>query len=86
MFQDIPGYIGLTYMVEPSISVTVAHPAVARELGAEMAKHPDVDFVFHKGDGLQIVLNHADAMQRVTQQVEAFLRNVKYWKFACRWA
>lgn len=73
MFQDIPGYIGLTYMVEPSISVTVAHSAVARELAAEMAKHPDVDFVFHKGDGLQIVLHHADAMQRVTQQVEAFL-------------
>lgn len=75
MFQDIPGYVGLTYMVEPSISVTVVHPAVARELEAAFAEHPDVDFVFHKGDGLQIVLKQAESMQRVTQQVEAFLAN-----------
>lgn len=72
-FQDVPGYIGLTYMIEPSISVTTVHPGVARELQEVMNNHDEVDFVFHKGEGLQIVLKHAEAVHRVTRQVEAFL-------------
>src|SRR5690625_1354625 len=72
-FRDVPGYIGLTYMVEPSISVSAVHPSVVAELQERMADHADVDFVFRHGESLHIVLKQADAVNRVTRQLETFL-------------
>lgn len=72
-FEHVPGYNGVTYMIEPSITIASVHPVRRDEIQRAAAVHEDVAFVFSNGASLIVVLRSAEAAARVTAYLDELL-------------
>ena len=70
---DLPGYSGLTYIIEPAITVNNVHPGVRSELWEKMEQIPGVDFIFRQGNNLLVLLDSVDYAAQVSDALEKLL-------------
>lgn len=70
---DLPGYSGLTYIIEPVITINSVHPGVRSELWEEMEQVPGVDFIFRQGSNLLVLLDSVDCAPKVSEALEDLL-------------
>ena len=70
---DLPGYSGLTYIIEPAITINSVHPGVRSELWEKMEQIPGVDFIFRQGNNLLVLLDSVDCAPQVSQALEELL-------------
>ena len=63
---DLPGYSGLTYIIEPAITVNNVHPGVRSELWEKMEQIPGVDFIFRQNNNLLVLLDSVDYAAQVS--------------------
>lgn len=73
LFHSVPGFIGHTLMVEPSVSVSGLHPALASEVAEAAEQLSEVAFTFHHGDKLVAVLHRAGDVGVVQETLRALL-------------
>lgn len=65
MFATLPGYAGLTFIIEPSVVVSNVHPAVRTTFINELQSAEGVRFVFRDGANLVAVLDKPSQAQAV---------------------
>ncbi|HHW09647.1 MAG TPA: hypothetical protein GXX29_06705 [Firmicutes bacterium] len=74
--QQVPGYAGLTYIIEPSVTAANVHPGVRETLRREMTALPGVRFVFANGSNLIAVLDDPlkaeEAYDKLNRLVERY--------------
>ena len=68
--RDLPGFDGISYIVEPSVLVKDAHPAVRQRFVDEAARDPRVRFTFQRGGNVWVVAEHAEAAEGVRARLE----------------
>lgn len=68
--ESIPGYDGMTFMVEPSVVLKDVHPALAGRLLQEAESLPRVRFAFRHGGSVWAVLDSAEAADEVQEELE----------------
>ena len=62
---SLPGYTGITYITEPSMTLSNVHPGVRTDLKREMAELAGVRFVYRDGSNLTAVLESPDKAESV---------------------
>lgn len=68
--QSIPGYDGMTFMVEPSVLMKDVHPELVDRLRDEAASLPQVRFAFHHAGTIWAVLDSAEAAAAVKEELD----------------
>src|SRR5690606_18623351 len=68
-FESIPGYDGMTFMVEPSVIVKDVHPDLVDRLREEAESLSHVRFAFHHGGSIWAVLDSAEAAAGVREEL-----------------
>lgn len=68
--RELPGYNGITYLVEPSIDLAGVPPGLEEELTRQVAAIPGVAFVFWHGTTLTAVLEGAGQLPEVSRRLE----------------
>lgn len=70
--EDIPGYDGITYIVEPAVVIKDVHPALQPDFVRRAEAERGVGFSFASGSSVWVVLDSADDVPRVQRALEAF--------------
>lgn len=73
LFEPVPGYLGVTFMVEPSLVVSGVHPAVVGQVAAEAERLAGVAFTFRHAGNVIVALQEAEAASHVFRHLEAHL-------------
>ncbi|HET7560255.1 MAG TPA: hypothetical protein VFK80_09880 [Limnochordia bacterium] len=77
MFRNVPGYAGISMIIEPSVVVKGVMPAADPILVPKIEAVPGVRFTFRSGNDLLAVLRSADDVRPATDAID---RIVHQWK------
>ena len=76
LVEDVPGFDGITYIVQPAVVISEVHPALRREFLDYAASLSEVEFAFASGSSLWTVLRSPDDVERVQRALEAFVASL----------
>lgn len=71
-FRDVPGFDGITYIVEPAVVVKDVHPTLQSDFIRRAQAERGVAFSFASGSSVWAVLQSADDAARVQRSLEEF--------------
>jgi len=74
VLSDVPGFDGITFIVEPAIVIRDVHPGLRGELAAQARKIDGVLFSFTNGSSVWAVLRSAADVARVQGELEELVR------------
>lgn len=80
LFHSVPGFIGHTLMVEPSVSVSGLHAALVGEVQRAAEQLPEVAFTFQHGDKLVAVLHRPGDVGVVQESLRAVLNRYELFE------
>lgn len=70
LFSSLPGYAGITFITEPSVSLHNVHPGIKANLRKQIEKLAGVNFVFADGSNLTAVLSTPEQAEPVFNAIQ----------------
>jgi hypothetical protein len=73
-FDNLPGNGGFSIMTEPRINITSVPGGVFDLLSGQVAKIPGVDFTYHDGSSIGVILKSVRAAETVQKRIQQIVR------------
>lgn len=73
IFSSIPGGAGISIVTEPKLNIRGVPAGAVDMITDQLQAIPGVDFVYHSGSGIGVVLAGAENIASITAQVESIL-------------
>lgn len=72
LLENVPGFDGITYIVEPAVVVSDVNPALRRDFIDYATGLSEVEFAFASGSSVWAVVSSPDHVDKVQRALEAF--------------